>query len=423
MSNKLSEISAINIGGNEKTKRMSLKQTLLFLGPAFVISIGYIDPGNYATNIQAGSLYGYNLLWVGLSAALIAMFIQYLSAKLGIVSGKNLTEHVGSSIKSKKLVYLYWMQAEVIIMATDLAEFIGSSIGFKILFHIPLLAGMFITGVATFVILAINNSPKLSQKPLEVFTAISLLIIAGAYGLELVFAKYTHPMQLATGLFIPHLKNYSEVYFAAGVLGATVMPHVIYLHSGLFQRYKNIDTKRHLRITKQDIILALSVAIFANLAMIIMSATVFYYTGHRTVSTIYTAYETLIPTLGKFAAVIFAVSLITSGISSSVVATLAGDMVMKGFTNKSISIFLRRLLTVIPSFLVVIFAINTTFILVLSQVILSFGIVFALVPLLMLTSNKEVMGKFVNPRYIKYIGWSIVGIVGLLNVYLVVTTV
>lgn len=398
------------------SRRFKLKQKLLLLGPAFIISIGYIDPGNYATNLQAGSNFGYDLLWVVLWANILAMLIQYLSAKLGIVTGKNLSEQLGDRLP-RWAVWPYWIQAEIVVIATDLAEFIGAAVGFKLVFGLPLMMGAVIAGVVTVVLLMINNSRRHTQKPLEIFVAAILLLVAGIYIIEM-FWTHPDPHLLMKGLIIPTMHSANEVYLAAGILGATVMPHVIYLHSALFKNDYNVPKHVRLRSTKQDIIVALTIAGFVNIAIVVMAAAVFHFSGHSNISSIDTAYRTIEPLVGKSAAVLFGVSLIASGLSSSIVGTLAGEVVMQGFVKFRIPVALRRAITMIPSFLVIYFGVNATTILVLSQVILSFGIALALVPLLMFTNNKEMMGEFVNSKRISQLGVVIVAIVLALNIYL-----
>lgn len=390
-----------------------LKHKLLLLGPAFIAAIGYIDPGNFATNIEAGSSFGYKLLWVVLWANLMAMVIQYLSAKLGIVTGKNLAEHLRDRLP-RWAVVPYWLQAEVIAMATDLAEFIGAAVGFQLLFGISLLEGAGITAVLTMGILLFSRK---GQKPLELIIGALLLLVAGIYIAELYMAKpaATDFMQ---GMLIPGFSNPQQIYLAAGILGATVMPHVIYLHSALFGEKTRASTHQRLRSTRTDVILAMTVAGFVNIAIIAMAAAVFHYSGNQHVAEIETAYMTLTPLLGHSAALLFGISLIASGISSSVVGTLAGQVVMQGFVRFAIPLWLRRTITMAPAFVVIALGLNTTEILVMSQVVLSFGIALALIPLLMFTANKDLMGKFHNPVWMQRLGQVIVVLVLALNAYL-----
>ncbi|KXF82615.1 manganese transport protein MntH [Enterovibrio coralii] len=385
--------------------------------PCFIAAIAYIDPGNFATNIQAGSSYGYQLLWVVLFANLMAMLIQYLSAKLGIVTGKNLAEHLRDRLPNKLSTRLYWIQAELIAIATDLAEFIGASVGFQLLFGVSLMEGAMITAVATIVILALN---KRGQKPLELVVGSLLLLVAGIYVVELFFS---HPETGAVvkGLFEPTLDSAEQVYLAAGILGATVMPHVIYLHSALFKNDYGLSKAYRLRSTRLDVMVAMVVAGFVNIAIVAMAGAVFFQAGREDIASIETAYMTLTPLLGDFAAHLFALSLIASGLSSTVVGTLAGDVVMQGFVQFSIPLWVRRLVTMVPSFVVIALGVNTTQILVLSQVILSFGIALAIIPLLMFTNNRSLMGEFANKKLTTYIGIVVVLFVLSLNIFLLWT--
>ncbi|WP_428662290.1 Nramp family divalent metal transporter [Photobacterium swingsii] len=390
-----------------------LKRKMLLLGPAFIAAIGYIDPGNFATNIESGASFGYQLLWVVLWANLMAMLIQYLSAKLGIVTGKNLAEHLRDHLP-KWAVYPYWIQAEIIAMATDLAEFIGAAVGFQLLLGVSLFDGVCITAVATFAILALNRR---GQKPLEIVIASLLLLVAIIYIVELVFAK-PESGALLEGMLLPSLTEPHQIYLAAGMLGATVMPHVIYLHSALFNESYGESKKQRLRSTRTDIFIAMTIAGFVNIAIVAMAAAVFHFSGNQSVAEIETAYMTLTPLVGKGAAILFGFSLIASGLSSTVVGTLAGQVVMQGFVNFHIPIWLRRGITMLPSFLVVGMGINSTKILIMSQVVLSFGIALAIIPLLVFTNSKAIMGRFYNRKATSIIGNLIVTLVIILNVFL-----
>ncbi|KXI21906.1 Nramp family divalent metal transporter [Photobacterium sanguinicancri] len=393
-----------------------LKRKMLLLGPAFIAAIGYIDPGNFATNIESGASFGYQLLWVVLWANLMAMLIQYLSAKLGIVTGKNLAEHLRDHLP-KWAVYPYWIQAEIIAMATDLAEFIGAAVGFQLLLGVSLFDGVCITAVATFVILAFNRR---GQKPLEVVIASLLMLVAIIYVVELVFAK-PQGGALLQGMLIPSLTDPHQVYLAAGMLGATVMPHVIYLHSALFKNSYGVSPTQRLKSTRTDIFIAMTIAGFVNIAIVAMAAAVFHFTGNQDVAEIETAYMTLTPLVGKSAAILFGISLIASGLSSTVVGTLAGQVVMQGFVNFHIPIWVRRTVTMLPSFIVVAMGVNSTKILIMSQVVLSFGIALAIIPLLIFTNSKTIMGPFHNHRATSIIGNLIVVLVIILNVFLLYT--
>ncbi|WP_305846047.1 Nramp family divalent metal transporter [Photobacterium kishitanii] len=392
---------------------LKLKKKLLLLGPAFIAAIGYIDPGNFATNIESGSAFGYQLLWVVLWANLMAMLIQYLSAKLGIVTGKIcLSTYV--IIFQRWAIMPYWIQAEIIAMATDLAEFIGAAVGFQLLFNISLMEGAIITAIATVMILMLNNK---SQKPLEVIIGALLLLVAVIYIFELFIAPPASH-ELIKGLVVPTLNSPHQIYLAAGILGATVMPHVIYLHSALFKNTYGEKVSTRLRSTKYDVLIAMVIAGFVNIAIVAMAAAVFHYSGNQDIAEIETAYKTLTPLVGKAASILFGISLVASGLSSTVVGTMAGQVVMQGFVNFTIPMWLRRSITMIPSFIVIALAVNTTEILVMSQVVLSFGIALAIIPLLYFTNSKKIMGKYQNSKIVSTLGLIIVAIVLALNLYL-----
>lgn len=394
----------------------SRKLRLSLLGPAFIAAIGYIDPGNFATNIQAGSAFGYQLLWVVVWANLMAMLVQTLSAKLGIVTGRNLAEHIRDRLP-KPAVWLYWIQAEIIAMATDLAEFIGAAVGFKLLLGISLLEGATLTAVVTWGILALQNR---GQKPLEWAIGGLLLFVALAYVMELLLSR-PHLPSLLQGALVPGLPNSDALYLVAGVLGATVMPHVIYLHSALTQDRSDASIDQRLHNTRVDVAIAMTIAGFVNLAMMAMAAAAFHYHGHTQVAELESAYATLTPLLGQAAATLFGLSLVASGISSTVVGTLAGQVVMQSFVRFSIPLWLRRLITMAPAFVVIAMGSNTTEVLVMSQVVLSFGIALALIPLLMLTGDRQLMGEHRNHPLTQALGRLIVALVVGLNAYLLVS--
>ncbi len=389
------------------------KFKLTLLGPAFIAAIGYIDPGNFATNIQAGASFGYQLLWVVVWANLMAMLIQVLSAKLGIATGKNLAEQIRDHYP-RLLVWFYWIQAEIIAMATDLAEFIGAAIGFKLIFGVSLLQGAVLTGIATWLILMLQRR---GQKPLERVIGGLLLFVAAAYIVELIFSQ-PKVADLAKGMIIPALPTGEAVFLAAGVLGATIMPHVIYLHSSLTQYLHDGSKQERYRATKWDVGIAMAIAGFVNLAMMATAAAAFHFNGHAGVADLEQAYLTLQPLLSHGAATVFGVSLIAAGLSSTVVGTLAGQVVMQGFIRFSIPLWVRRVVTMIPSFVVILLGLEPTRILVMSQVLLSFGIALALIPLLVFTSDSRLMGELVNSRNTKLLGWGIVLVVVTLNIWL-----
>ncbi|EMH4162587.1 Nramp family divalent metal transporter [Pluralibacter gergoviae] len=393
------------------------KMRFALMGPAFIAAIGYIDPGNFATNIQAGASYGYQLLWVVVWANLMAMLIQLLSAKLGIATGKNLAEHIRDRYP-RPLVWFYWVQAEIIAMATDLAEFIGAAIGFKLILGISLLQGAVLTGVATFLILMLQSR---GQKPLEKVIGGLLLFVAAAYIVELIFSQPALA-PLAKGMILPSLPTSEAVFLAAGVLGATIMPHVIYLHSSLTQ-HEGVGTRQErYSASRWDVAIAMTIAGFVNLAMMATAAAAFHFNGHSGIADLDQAYLTLEPLLSHAAATVFGLSLIAAGLSSTVVGTLAGQVVMQGFIHFHIPLWFRRLITMLPSFVVILMGLDPTRILVMSQVLLSFGIALALVPLLIFTSNGALMGDLVNSKNVKIAGWIIVALVVALNGWLLVGT-
>ena len=396
--------------------RAARKLKLALMGPAFIAAIGYIDPGNFATNIQAGASFGYKLLWVVVWANLMAMLIQVLSAKLGIATGKNLAEQIRDHYP-RPVVWFYWVQAEIIAMATDLAEFIGAAIGFKLILGVSLLQGAVLTGIATFLILMLQRR---GQKPLEKVIGGLLLFVAAAYIVELIFSQPNFA-QLSKGMVIPSLPNSEAVFLAAGVLGATIMPHVIYLHSSLTQHLHGGTRQQRYAATKWDVAIAMTIAGFVNLAMM-ATAAAFHFSGHTGIADLDQAYLTLEPLLSHAAATVFGLSLVAAGLSSTVVGTLAGQVVMQGFIRFHIPLWVRRTVTMMPSFIVILMGLDPTRILVMSQVLLSFGIALALVPLLIFTSNSQLMGDLVNTRWVKQVGWVIVVLVVTLNIWLLVGT-
>ncbi|RYC25340.1 Nramp family divalent metal transporter [Yersinia pseudotuberculosis] len=400
----------------DTSRRPLRKIKLSLMGPAFIAAIAYIDPGNFATNIQAGATFGYTLLWVVVWANVMAMLVQLLSAKLGIATGKNLAEHIRDRFP-RPVVWAYWVQAEIIVMATDLAEFIGAAIGFKLLFGVTLLQGAVLTGIATFLILMLQNR---GQKPLELVIGGLLLFVAAAYIVELIFSQ-PDIAALGRGMLIPNLPYGNAVFLAAGVLGATIMPHVIYLHSALTQTGGEESKTERYASTKFDVAIAMTIAGFVNLAMMATAAAAFHFNGYENIAEIEEAYITLQPLLGNAAATVFGLSLIAAGLSSTVVGTLAGQVVMQGFVRFYIPMWVRRIVTMLPSFIVILAGMDATQILVMSQVLLSFGIALALVPLLVFTGNKELMGELVDTKTTQILGKLVVLIVVGLNAYLLIS--
>lgn len=373
-----------------------------YFGPAFVASIAYIDPGNFATNIQGGTEFGYELLWVLLWSNAMAILIQFLSAKLGIATGRTLPQNCRLHF-SLPVTYGLWVAAELAAVATDLAEFLGAALGFYLLFHINMLIAAVLTGVCVFLILA---TELYGFRRLEQVIMAFVVGIGGCYAIEIFLAKPEWGL-VARHVVIPHLSS-GSVYIAVGMLGATVMPHVVYLHSALVQHRVKENFKcptgdwlqrlRHVRYELIDVLAAMNGAWLVNSAMIIMAAAVFARTG-RTVMSIEQAHETLRPLLGGLSAGTFGVALLLSGLSSSTVGTMAGQVILEGFLDIKFPIFLRRLITMVPAFIVIGMGLDPLKILVLSQVVLSFALPFALIPLIVLTRRSDVMGDLTNnPR-------------------------
>ena len=372
-----------------------LRAILPFLGPAFIASIAYVDPGNFATNISAGAQFGYALLWVILLANLMAMLIQGLAAKLGIATGMDLAELCRARFPTW-VCYFLWVSQEITAMATDLAEFLGASIGINLLTGMPLIAAAVITGVAVFVILALQGN---GFRGLEAFIGACALVIAMCYLVETVLAGPDWG-QVAFHSVIPSLPGPNAVLLAVGIIGATVMPHVIYVHSNLTQGRvvpaTEEEARRVFSFERIDVIAAMGLAGLVNMAMLFMAAKVFHETGHADVVTIHSAYETLTPLFGGAAALVFGISLITSGVASSHVGTIAGQVVMQGFVNFRIPVWLRRLLTMLPALAAIYFGLDPTRTLVISQVVLSFTLPFPVITLIVFTADRELMGTLVN---------------------------
>jgi manganese transport protein len=404
------------LSGN--TKKNYFKKLIPFLGPAFIASVAYVDPGNFATNIQGGSEFGFMLLWVILASNLMAMLLQALSAKLGIATGSNLAEHCRTRF-SKPTVYVMWVVMEVVAMATDLAEFLGAALGFNLLFGFPLLIGGILTAICTFLILGLQ---RYGFRPLEIAITVMVSIIAGSYLVETIFVRPDMGV-IFYHSFVPQFSGTESILLATGILGATVMPHAIFLHSALTQQriiVKNPDKlKKLFRFQILDVTIAMGIASLVNMAMLIMAASTFYKHGFTNIATIEEAHKTLQPLLGKAASWIFAISLLASGLSSSTVGTHAGQVIMQGFLQKHIPIWIRRLVTIVPSILVIAIGLDPTRTLVMSQVILSFGLPFAIIPLIIFTGKKEIMGVLVNKKLTTFIVYIIAALIILLNIFLI----
>jgi manganese transport protein len=408
-------------GAGELVLRGDRRSIWPFLGPAFIACVAYMDPGNFATNIAGGSKFGFTLVWVIVASNLMAMLIQTLSAKLGIATGRNLPEVCREHFSRRTSIGL-WLQAEAIAMATDLAEFLGAALGFHLLLGIPLFPAAVVTGVTTFAILALQ---RFGFRPLEAVIAAFVGVIGVCYLGELWLA---HPPlgSVLHHAVVPDFKGSESVLLAVGIIGATVMPHVIYLHSALTQHRivpRNDEEARTLyRYTRLDVLIAMSIAGLINVAMLVVAATVFFGSGLMNVSSLEGAHRTLEPILGGASSVLFALALTASGLSSSTVGTLSGQVVMQGFIRRRIPIAVRRLVTMAPAFVVIGLGLDPSRTLVISQVVLSFGIPFALVPLVMFTSRREVMGILVNRRATVAAAVVVAALISGLNVFLLVQT-
>ncbi len=394
---------------------------LPFLGPAFIACVAYIDPGNFATNIAGGSKFGYTLVWVIVASNLMAMLIQTLSAKLGIATGRNLPE-VCRQRFSRRTSLALWLQAEAIAMATDLAEFLGAALGFHLLFGWALFPSAVMTGIASFAILGLQ---RFGFRPLEAVIATLVGVIGGCYLAEIFFAN-PDLGQVAQHAVLPQFQGSESVLLAVGILGATVMPHVIYLHSALTQdRIVPVNDEQAVqayRYTRIDVVLAMSIAGLINMAMLVMAAATFFQSGRKDVDSLEGAHQTLEPILGGASSTLFALALLASGLSSSAVGTMSGQVVMQGFVRRRIPLFIRRGVTMIPAFVVIGIGLDPSRTLVISQVVLSFGIPFALIPLVMFTARRDVMGPLVNRRTTTAAAIVIAALIICLNVFLLAQT-
>jgi manganese transport protein len=403
---------------NESGKKGWLFRILPFMGPAFIASVAYIDPGNFATNIQGGAKFGYTLLWVIVASNLMAMLVQSLAAKLGIATGLNLAEQCRNHF-SRPVVIMMWVLMEIVAMATDLAEFLGAAVGFNLLFGIPLWLAGIITAITTFLILGLEFY---GFRPLEAVITILVAIVTVSYLIETILGRPNWGNVLYCS-FIPQFSGAESVLLATGIVGATVMPHAIYLHSALTQGRivvrEPLQLKRLFRYVMVDVIVAMGLASMVNMAMLIMAASTFFKHGLTEVGTLETAHRTLEPLLGRASSWIFAVSLLASGLSSSAVGTMAGQIMMQGFLQRQIPVWIRRLVTIIPSLVVISIGLDPTRTMVISQVVLSFGLPFAIIPLIMFTSRKTVMGVLVNRSATTALTSVVAALILSLNVYLV----
>jgi manganese transport protein len=414
---RVADAAARSLAGH----RRGLRSVLPFLGPAFVASVAYVDPGNFATNVAAGARYGYLLMWVVLTASLMAMLIQTMSAKLGIATGMNLPE-VCRARYSRRVSRGLWAQAELIAMATDLAEFLGAALGFNLLFGIPLFAAGVLTGVCSFAILALQSR---GARPLEIAITMLVGVILVGFAVQFVLADPS-VRGIAVGLGVPRFDGTESVLLATGILGATVMPHVIYLHSALTQRRvlgrSEAERRRIFHFERIDVVIAMSIAAVINLSMLVMAAAVFHSRGLTGVEDIDEVYKRLGELVGSHARIAFGVALLASGLSSSSVGTLAGQVVMQGFIRRQIPVFARRAITMAPALVVLAIGVNPSRVLVLSQVVLSFGIPFALIPLLQFCRDPRLMGGLVNRRSTTMAATVVIALIVGLNLFLITQT-
>lgn len=406
---------------NGQSKKGALARLLPFLGPAFIASVAYMDPGNFATNIQGGAQYGYMLLWVIVASNIMAMVLQTLSAKLGIATGMNLAEVARSKFSRRTVIFL-WVLMELVAMATDLAEFLGAALGFNLLLGIPLWLAGILTAIATFLILGLE---RYGFRPIEAVITALIGVVAGSYLIETILDKPDWGA-VAAGAFVPHFAGTESILLAAGILGATVMPHALFLHSALMQdRIVAKDPqqmKRLLRFEIVDVLIAMGLAGLVNMAMLIMASATFFNQGLTSVGSIEEAHKTLEPLLGSAASAVFAVSLLASGLSSASVGTMAGQIIMQGFLHRYIKPWVRRLVTMAPSLLVIAIGLDPTRTLVLSQVVLSFGLPFAVIPLIMFTRRRDIMGELVNRRSTTVVASFMAVVIVALNMYLLYET-
>lgn len=404
------------LNGNKK----GFKKLLPFLGPAFIAAIAYIDPGNFATNIAAGSKYGYLLLWVILFSNIMALIIQSLSAKLGIATGKNLPEIAKEEFPKPVSIGL-WIQGEIVIIATDLAEFIGAALGIYLLFGIPLLEASIIAAIGSFAILELQRR---GYRSLEAGITSMLFIVVLSFVVQMFFSK-PDISSVFNGLLTPKFEGVDSVVLAAGILGATVMPHAIYLHSALIQNRIVGNTlkekKQIFRFEFLDILIAMLIAGFINAAMLIVSSALFHKNG-LFVEDLDVAFHYFGELLNPLSATLFGLGLLIAGLSSSSVGTMSGDVIMQGFINYRIPIYLRRVITMVPPITIIAIGVNPTTALVVSQVVLSFGIGFALVPLILFTSSRRIMGGLVNRLWLTIVSWIIAIVIISLNIFILIQT-
>lgn len=399
----------------------SAKPAWYLLGPAFVAAIAYVDPGNVAANISAGAKFGYLLVWVIVAANVMAGLVQYLSAKLGLVTGASLPEAVGANTRRGTRI-VYWMQAELVAMATDLAEVVGGAIALKLIFGLPLLLGGVITGVVSMALLAVGD--RRGPRVFEQVSAGLLLIIAIGFLASLVVEP--PPVTAVAGGLLPRFDGAESLLLATAILGATVMPHAVYLHSGLArdrhgQPPSGPERRRLLRVTRWDVGLAMLVAGAVNLAMLVVAAA--HLVGRDDTGSIEGAHAAVRDSLGPAIALLFAVGLLASGLASTSVGAYAGAMIMAGLLRVSVPLLARRLITLVPALAILVAGIDPSRALVLSQVVLSFGIPFTLVPLIRLTGDRALMGTDANRPLTSALAWAVTVVISALNLVLIYLTV
>ena len=413
--------AAVEVLSGETTRR-GLGRLWPFLGPAFIASVAYIDPGNFATNLEGGARFGFTLVWVVVASNLIAMLVQTLAAKLGIATGRNLAEMCREHYRPW-LVWTMWVVMELVAMATDLAEFLGAAIGFNLLFGMPLWIAGLLTAVVTFIILGLE---RYGFRPMEAVITALVGVVALCYLVEMFIVR--PQAQLILESFLPpRFQGAQSILLATGILGATVMPHVIYLHSALTQgRIRTREPgrlKKLLRYETIDVVLAMSVAGAVNAAMLIMAAQTFHSRGMLNIDALEKAYLTLEPLLGPISSQVFAISLLMAGLSSSAVGTMAGQTIMQGFLNFHVPVWVRRVVTMLPALIVIFLGLDPTWTLVLSQVVLSFGLPLAVIPLVKFTSRSDLMGVLTNRRLTGWLAWLAAGMIVALNLFLIYQTI
>ncbi|WP_423738796.1 Nramp family divalent metal transporter [Clostridium chromiireducens] len=410
----------MSVRRRRSAKVSKFKQLSKYLGPAFVVSVAYIDPGNFATNISGGSKFNYSLIWVILFSNLMAIFLQTMSAKLGIATGHTLPE-MCAKVFPRSVNWMFWIVAEIGAMATNLAEFLGATLGLYLLFNIPMVYAGLITGILTFLICYME---KYGQKAVEIIISVLVAVICIAYTVELFLAKPDWA-QVGIHTIIPSMPNSEALLIAVGMLGATVMPHVIYLHSHLVQhRCTDLTDEgkiKHLKMEKIDVTIAMNIAFIVNAAMVIVSAAVFYSNGVA-VDSMEQAHKSLQPLLGSLSSGAFGIALLASGLSSSAVGTMAGQTIMKGFVNLSIPENVTKLVTMLPAIIIIALGINPMTALVLSQVVLSFILPFPIIQMIIIAKRKDLMGVLANKGFVRVLGVLIAAIIIGLNMILLYLT-